>query len=63
MNADLSPPEHETSAAVDEAARWLATTPNPPQPLIPELRQRFGLSASEACAACKEAGLIRARAM
>lgn len=60
--ADLTPPEHETSAAVDEAARWLATTPNPPRIAVPELRERFGLSAQEACWAIREAQLIRARA-
>lgn len=50
---------------VIEAALWLATTPDSekPHPLIPELRQRFGLTAMEACAAIAETNLIRARAL
>jgi len=62
--ADLSPPEHSHSAAIDEAARWLATTPRHerPRPLVIELRDRFGLGAVDACAAIREADLIRARA-
>ena len=61
---DLSPPEHETSAAVDEAARWLAETPDDqkPHPVLPAVRQRWGLSTVEAIAAIRESHLIRARA-
>lgn len=64
MTDDLTPPEHEHSAAVDEAARWLAMTPNLqlPRPVIPALRGRFDLSVREACQAIAEANLIRARA-
>ncbi|MBS9720240.1 hypothetical protein JYU29_06015 [Tianweitania sp. BSSL-BM11] len=56
---------HEHSAAVEEAARWLATEPRDrvPHPIVPALRSRFGLTAQEACAAIKEARLIQARAM
>ena len=56
---------HEHSAAVDEAARWLATEPQNrvPHPIVPALRSRFGLTAQEACAAVQEANMIKARAM
>lgn len=62
--SDLTPPEHEHTAAVDEAARWLAHLPQHerPSPVVPELRRRFGLSTLEATEACREAALIRARA-
>lgn len=63
--SDLTPPEHEHTAAVDEAARWLATC-SPSErsgPVIPELRRRFGLSTLEATVACREAALIRARSI
>ncbi|SMC70476.1 hypothetical protein SAMN06297251_10641 [Fulvimarina manganoxydans] len=55
--------DHETTAAIDEAARWLAFEPSPPSPLVPALRRRFGLSVVDACAAIKEARLIRGRAL
>jgi hypothetical protein len=60
----LTPPEHEHSAAIDEAAAWLSTTPREriPGPVVPLLRRRFGLSIAEACAAIREAHLIKARA-
>ncbi len=48
--------------AVQKAALWLATEKNPPHPIVPELRERFGLSAAEAVAAIRESHLIRARA-
>jgi len=62
---DLTPPEHEHSASVYEAAQWLATEPRDrvPHPIVPALRSRFGLTAQEACAALREANLIKARAM
>lgn len=46
------------------AAEWLATLPQQqrPHPVIPALRERFGLSLSEAAEACREAALIHARA-
>jgi hypothetical protein len=56
---DLTPPEHEHSAAVDEAARWYATmSQDKPKAPIPVLRDRFGLTAQEACYALREAALI-----
>lgn len=60
---NLPPPEHQHSAAIDEAARWLAMS-SPSErsgPIIPELRQRFGLTSLQATEACREAALIRAR--
>ena len=50
---------------VIQAALWLATTPDneKPHPLIPELRQRFALTAVEACAAITETNLIKAKAL
>lgn len=56
--------DHEHSGAIDEAARWLAITPPHarPRPLVPALRELFGLSPAEACAAIRESHLIRARA-
>lgn len=52
------------SAAVEEAAKWLATTPEHkrPHPVIPYIRKEFGLSPKEACDACREANLIKVRA-
>lgn len=59
----LTPPEHERSAAIDEAASWLAQTPRERigRPIVPTLRERFGLTVSEACAALREANLRLAR--
>lgn len=59
----LTPPEHEHSAAIDEAAAWLAETPRERigRPIVPALRERFGLTVIEACAAVREANLRLAR--
>ncbi|SKA11099.1 hypothetical protein SAMN05428963_10631 [Consotaella salsifontis] len=56
--------DHEHSAAMEEAATWLTNLEphEKPQPVIPELRRRFGLSPLEACQAIAEANLRRARA-
>lgn len=55
----LSPPEHESTAAIDEAANWLINTPRHQRPgaAVPLLRARFGLTVVEACAAIREANL------
>jgi hypothetical protein len=50
---------HEHSEAVTQAAIWLADEQLPPQPIIPALRQRFGLSALEACEAAALANKFR----
>ncbi|MGO4480414.1 MULTISPECIES: hypothetical protein [Rhizobium] len=47
----LTPPEHQHSEAVIQAAQWLAEQNPAPQPIIPLIRERFGLSALEACEA------------
>ena len=56
--------DHESSAAIDVAAAWLAgLLPHEiPKPIVPELRRRFGLSAGCACQAIAEASKIRGRA-
>lgn len=48
---------HEHSAAIDAAAEWLASTSQEkrPHPIVPALRQRFGLTALEAVQAIREA--------
>ena len=55
--------DHEHSAAIEEAARWLALTTRERigRPIVPALRQQFGLSPVEACAAIKEAQEMRDR--
>jgi hypothetical protein len=61
---DLTPPEHEHSAKIDEAARWYATArQDGTKAPIPILRERFGLTAQEACYALREAALIKARSI
>lgn len=55
----LTPPEHEHNEAVTIAAQWLASEQTPPRPIIPTLRQRFGLSALEATEAAAMADTYR----
>lgn len=59
MNRPLTPPEHEHSAAVEQAAVWLAEQPAAMPAIIPTLRSRFGLSAIEATEACAMAQRFR----
>lgn len=56
--------DHQHTAAVDLAAEWLSMTRRDQisGPIVPLLRQRFGLTAQEACAAIAQANLRRARA-
>lgn len=56
-----TPPEHEHSARVDQAVEWLRSTPpqSRPRPLLPSLRSMFGLTASEAISAIREANEAR----
>nr|WP_028002951.1 hypothetical protein [Sinorhizobium meliloti] len=44
-------PEHQHTAAVEQAAMWLSEQNPAPHPVIPTLRDRFGISALEACEA------------
>lgn len=49
---NLSPPEHEHSAAIDVAATWLATTPRHARgdrPIVPLLRERTRVAAATTC--------------
>jgi hypothetical protein len=55
----LTPPEHEHSAAVEQAAIWLADLGEPPHPIVPALKQRFGLSAVQSCEAIAWAERMR----
>lgn len=43
--------DHQHSETVITAAQWLAEQNPTPAPIIPNLRERFGLSALEACEA------------
>ena len=57
--------DHETTAAVDQVAQWLASlSPDERRrrPAVPMLKERFGLSAVEACQAIRDAQRIRGRA-
>ena len=51
--------DHEHSAAVEEAARWLSEQNPEPHPVVPTLRSRFSLTALEACEACAMAQRFR----
>lgn len=48
---------HESTAAIQVAAEWLASTPQAerPKPIVPHLQKTFGLSAVEAVMAIREA--------
>jgi hypothetical protein len=51
--------EHEHSAAVESAAQWLAELREPPHPIVPALKERFGLTAVESCKAIAWAERMR----
>ncbi len=58
----MSGADHQHSNAVEQAAAWLADQNQPPKPIVPALRQRFGLSslqATEACAMAERFRLLR----
>jgi len=48
---------HESTAAIDEASAWLVANPRSTRTTatVPDLRQRFGLTPTEACAAIRQA--------
>lgn len=56
---------HEHSAAIDEAAAWLTLHPRDRinRPVVPLLRERFGLTATEAVEAIRAANLKHGRAI
>lgn len=62
---DLTAPEHEHSAAIDAAAEWLSLNPRDRinRPVVPLLRDTFGLSAMEAVEAIRAANLKHGRAL
>jgi hypothetical protein len=53
--------DHSHSEAIDLAGHWLAQNPRDrhAEPVIPLLRQRFGLSLAEAVEACRVASKAR----
>lgn len=53
--------DHSHSEAIDLAGNWLAQNPRDrlSQPVIPLLRERFGLSVTEAVEACRVASKAR----
>lgn len=51
--------DHQHSETVIVAAQWLADARERPDAIIPHLRQRFGLTAVEACEACALANSFR----
>lgn len=61
--ADLSPPEHEHSAIVDQAVEWYAANYQTiERPIVPSLQRRFGLTPHQAIVCIREVTLRRARA-
>jgi hypothetical protein len=54
---------HEHSHAIDECAAYLAAVPptERPRPLVPAMRQMFGISSSEVCQAIRQSHDIVAR--
>lgn len=59
MNSGLKGIDHADNPAIGEAAAWLAGQSDPPRPLVPALRQRFGLTTLEACEASSRAHCFR----
>lgn len=54
---------HESSSTIDIAAQWLVAQGDMTgRAIVPELKQRFGLTALECCQVCAAAGTIKARA-
>lgn len=51
--------DHEHSEIVVQAAMWLAEQSAPPSPIVPALRERFGLTIKEACEASALATIFR----
>lgn len=44
---------------VEKAAQWLADEKEPPARVVPTIRERFGLTAKQACEACALASRYR----
>ncbi|TPJ46838.1 hypothetical protein [Mesorhizobium sp. B2-7-1] len=58
MNSGI---DHEHSAAIEMAARWLSQTSRERigRPIVPALKSAFGLTTAEAVAAIREAASLR----
>ncbi|TGR22397.1 MULTISPECIES: hypothetical protein [unclassified Mesorhizobium] len=56
--------DHQNTAAIELAGEWLSKTSRDriSRPIVPTLKERFGLSSEEAIAAIREANLRRQRA-
>ena len=65
MTCSRKPSPLNPDERVAQAAAWLAITPKSQRPknVVVELRDRFGLNASEACAAIREHNLKLARTL
>jgi hypothetical protein len=57
----VAPSQLEHSEAVIAAARWLSEQDPSPRPIVPVLRERFGVSAKLACEIIALAGEYRMR--
>ncbi|ESY02291.1 hypothetical protein X755_01240 [Mesorhizobium sp. LNJC405B00] len=63
MSAATAISRAPASSQILDAAHWLATGgADRTKAVVPQMQERFGLSASDACEAVREANLIRARA-
>lgn len=51
--------DRDPDVSVSSAAIWLIGLAEPPQPIVPELRARFGLTAKEAIEAIRAANEIK----
>lgn len=60
-DALINAPEHEHSVAIAAAAEWLRSVPQHERlhPIVPALRERFGLTALQAVEAIREANYER----
>jgi len=62
LSASVSTAQQVAQTDIQPAALWLATGgADKTHAVVPQLRERFGLSTPQAIAAIREANLIRAR--
>lgn len=60
---DLSPPEHEHSAVIEQAIDFYVSNYGAiERPIVPALQRRFGLTPHQAVVVIRETTLRRARA-
>ena len=55
----MSTMDHQEDARITEAAMWLSEQYPTPQPVVPIIKARFGLSALEACIVCERSQRMR----